>query len=85
MRDAAPSTVGEHRSARYQRFLRALVVGSIAATVPVAIGCSDDATPMSDAGPAMDAGPADAGRSTDAGPIVAVDGPLPPPDLPRRA
>ena len=60
---------------RYKRFVRALVVGSAIATVPLAAGCGESRTPT-------DAGVTDAEVPTDRG-FAVVDGPLPPPDLPR--
>ena len=53
---------------KYLRFLAALVLGSAAVVVPVALGACDGDPPAPDA--MVDAG-------------GAVDGPLHPPDLPR--
>lgn len=57
---------------RYLRFLAAIVLGSAAVVTPVALGgCEDDSVPV-------DAAPPDSDE-------LSVDGPLQPPDLPRRA
>lgn len=60
-------------SPRYLRFARALLLGTtVAATAAVASGCGDDTVERAD-GAVKDASP------------VPVDGPLPPPDLPKAA
>ena len=63
---------------RYLRFVRALLLSSVVTASLAAAGC-DEAEPEEDAGVTMDAG-VDAGIP-DSGNVV--DGPLPPPDLPR--
>jgi len=70
---------------RYLRFVRALLLGSTLAVVPLTAACGDDDDDdCADCGDDDDDGMDDAGMP-DSGPIdgpVAVDGPLPPPDLP---
>ena len=62
---------------RYLRFLRTLVLGSAIAGLPMTAACSDDCEDAECSEGWVPLPP-------DAGP-VAVDGPLPPPDLPKLA
>ncbi len=64
---------------RYLRFLRSLVVGSALASIPLAAAACDMNSDCDDCESTTDATTADA--TTDAS--VVVDGPLPPPDLPK--
>ena len=60
---------------RYLRFARALLLGAGLAAAPVVLSqCGGDTKPGLDAA-VFDAGPTDG--------ATAVDGPLPPPDLPK--
>ena len=61
---------------RYLRFVTALLLGAAAATAPQLAGCGSSTTPNPpDPEPDPDAEIPDAS--------TVVDGPLPPPDLPR--
>jgi hypothetical protein len=65
---------------KYLRFLRSLVVGTALAALPLSTACSDDEDCPGDS-----CMPTDPDAMADAGVPVVVDGPLPPPDLPKVA
>ena len=63
---------------KYVRFLAALVLGSAAVIAPVALGaCGGGSPPPPEPDAMVDASPIDSSG--------VVDGPLHPPDLPRRS
>jgi hypothetical protein len=73
MSPVPPPPADDAAAPRYLRFVTALVLGAAITTAPVALGaCGDDEPPQVDASVPPDGS-------------GAVDGPLPPPDLPRAA
>ncbi len=77
---SAPPDADVVAAPRYLRFVTALVLGAAVAAVPLALGACGDETAPADA--RADARAPDATVPIDSG---VVDGPLPPPDLPRAA